>query len=566
MTTLEVMYHLPLAPVVPRVPEIPWLNEDSRTFLERDYLQPGSTPETRIRAIAEAAEAILHIDGFADKFEGYMHKGWISLSSPIWANFGLDRGLPISCNGSWIQDSVDSILAKTAEIGMMSKFGAGTSAYFGEIRPRGSAISGGGKTNGAVHFMELLETTTNVISQSNVRRGNCAVTLPIDHGDIEEFLTLHDEGSSIQNLSFAVSISDQWMQAMIDGDSAKRELWAKVIKKRFETGYPYLFFSDTVNRNAPQVYKDKGIKVYASNLCCEITLSSSATESFVCDLSSLNVLHFDEWVDTDVVETLTFFLDAVMTEYILKLRGVPHMEAARLFAINQRAIGIGVLGWHSYLQSKMIAFESMMAKLHNIKIMRTIQDRSHAASRELADRYGEPPLLKGYGLRNVTTTAIAPTTSSSFILGQVSPSIEPHNSNYYVKDLAKGKFTFRNPHLKQLLATKGKDNAETWRDILLHGGSVQHLDWLNEHEKDVFKTFGEISQLEIVIQASQRQKYLDQSQSLNLMIHPDTPLRDVNQLLLEAWRLGVKTLYYQRSTNPSQELGRNLLACSSCES
>lgn len=546
--------------------DIPWLNADSRAFLERDYLQPGVTPEERIRAIAEAAEDILEIPGYADKFERYMHKGWISLSSPVWANFGIERGLPISCNGSYIDDSVASILGKTAEIGMMSKDGAGTSAYFGNIRPRGSAISGGGKTNGAVHFMELLETTTNVISQSSVRRGSCAVYLPVEHADVEEFLTLRSEGSTIQNLSLGVCITDAWMQAMIDGDQDKRALWAKIIQKRFETGYPYIFFTDTVNRGAPQVYKDKELTISHSNLCSEIALHDSAYESFVCDLSSLNVLHFDEWKDTDVVETLTYFLDAVLTEYIDKLSGNAFLEPAMRFAQNQRAIGIGILGWHSYLQSNMIAFESLKAKMLGIKITRFIQEHSRAASRELAEEYGEPPLLKGYGMRNVTTMAIAPTTSSSFILGQVSPSIEPHNSNYYVKDLAKGKFSFRNPHLKELLATKSKDTPEVWRDILLHGGSVQHLDFLDEHERDVFKTFGEISQLEIVIQASQRQKYIDQSQSLNLMIHPDTPLRDVNTLMTEAWRLGVKTLYYQRSTNPSQELGRNLLACSSCES
>lgn len=874
--------------------DIAWLNADSRTFLERDYLLPGQTPEGRIHQIAQKAEMILGIEGFAAKFESYMHKGWISLSSPIWANFGIERGLPISCNGSYISDSLDSILTKTAEIGIMSKYGAGTSAYFGDIRPRGSAISTGGRSNGAVHFMELLETTTSVISQSNVRRGSCAVYLPIEHGDIGEFLNVRSEGNAIQQLSVGVTITDAWMQSMVDGDMDKRRLWARVIQKRFETGYPYIIFIDNVNNAAPQVYKDRGLKITHSNLCVapetliltraghqiiseledetvdiwngkewssttvqktgenqklvkvilsdgkviectpyhkwytvdsytdqsqgkstekrthelkvgdkliefdvpvidgtdefkypythgafcgdgtyesnmkprltlysekdqalpyldyrtepvrdslgrlnvrlpldlnpkfdvpltssvetklrwlegyfdmdgtiarngtnesiqagsvepvfirnvqlllqtlgvqskivdeheerdallpdghggyamyhcqkverllvssiglyqlaylgfspkrlkfdnrlpqreaahfvkvvevidegryadtycvteplehkavfngiltgqcsEIALYDDENQSFVCDLSSLNVLYFDDWQSTDVVETLTYFLDAVMSEYIEKVENIPYMRPAYNFAVNQRALGIGVLGWHSYLQSRMIAFESTMAKLLNTKIQKVIQTRSHEASRAMAERYGEPALLTGYGLRNVTTTAIAPTTSSSFILGQVSPSIEPENSNYYVKDLAKGKFTHKNPYLVELLDKKGQNDATTWKSILMRGGSVQHLPFLDDHERDVFKTFGEISQLEIVIQASGRQRFLDQSQSLNLMIHPDTPLRDVNTLMIQAWELKLKSFYYQRSTNPAQELGRNLLACSSCES
>jgi len=320
------------------------------------------------------------------------------------------------------------------------------------------------------------------------------------------------------------------MNGLVAGDKDKRKVWARIIKKRFESGYPYIFFKDTVNNNKPQVYKDKDISVYCSNLCSEIALSSSSTESFVCDLSSLNLLHWDAWKDTDVVETLTYFLDAVMSDYITKTDGVPYMERANRFAKNQRALGIGSLGWHSFLQSKNIAFESMEAKLLNTKIHKHIQERSVNASKQMAVEYGEPELLKGYGLRNVTTMAIAPTTSSSFILGQVSPSIEPLNSNYYVKDLAKGKFAYRNPHLAELLESKGKNNDATWKDILTHGGSVQHLDFLTEHEKDVYKTFGEIAQKEIVIQAAARQKYIDQSQSLNLMIPPKTPAKDVSNL------------------------------------
>ncbi len=546
--------------------EIYWLNKDSRTFLERGYLPEGMTPEKRIRQIAESAERILEIKGFADKFEDYMHRGWYSLSSPIWSNFGAGRGLPISCNQSYIPDTMDGILAKVAEVGMMTKHGAGTSAYFGDVRGRGAKIKSGGKSSGSVHFMELFDTVTNVVSQSNVRRGSFAAYLPVEHTDIEEFLKVREEGSPIQHMSIGVTVSDKWMESMIEGDKDKRKIWAKILSKRFETGYPYILFSDTVNKNAPQVYKDKKMRIHGSNLCSEICLSSSETESFVCNLSSLNLLHWEEWKDTDAVQVLTYFLDAVMSDYIEQVKDVPFMQTARNFAVNQRALGIGVLGWHSFLQSKMIPFESMEAKLLNTQIHRRIRDESFAASKKMAKEYGEPPLLKGYGMRNVTTMAIAPTTSSSFILGQVSPSIEPLHSNYFIKDLAKGKFTCQNPYLRKVLAAHDKDDKKTWDSILKSGGSVQHLDFLTENEKNVFKTFGEISQMEVIIQASQRQKFIDQSQSLNLMIHPKTPLKDVNKLILEAWRLNIKTLYYQRGTNPAQELGRaNLFACSSCE-
>ena len=542
-----------------------WLNEDSRLFLERGYLQPGQTPEQRIRQISEAAEAILRIDGFANKFEDYMAKGWYSLSSPIWANFGIQRGLPISCFGSYISDKLECILEKTAEAGMMTKMGGGTSAYFGALRHRGSEISSGGKSSGPVHFMEMFETVTNVVSQSNVRRGSFAAYLPIEHPDVQEFLQIRTEGNPIQNLSIGVTVSDSWMKSMIEGDAEKRKLWGKIIQKRFESGYPYIVFSDNVNNNAPQVYKDKGKKIYASNLCSEIALSVSEDESFVCNLSSMNLLHYDEWKDTDAPEVLTYFLDAVMTEFIRKVAGLPFMQAPYKFAVTQRALGIGVLGWHSYLQSKMIPFESFEAKLLNVQIHKLLRDKTQAASRKMAMEYGEPELLKGYGLRNVTTLAIAPTTSSSFILGQVSPSVEPLNSNYFVKDLSKGKFTYRNPYLETVLEKHGQNNRETWNSILIKGGSVQHLTFLTETEKEVFKTFGEISQKEIVIQAAARQKYIDQSQSINMMVHPKTSPKDVNQLLIFAWEQGVKSLYYQRGTNPAQELGRNLLQCSSCE-
>lgn len=687
-----------------------WLNSHSRLFMERGYLEPGVTPEQRVRQIAENAEKILKKKGFADKFEEYMKRGFYSLATPVWCNFGNKRGLPVSCFGSLIEDRMEAILTKAAEVGMMSKMGGGTSGYFGNLRPRGTKISVGGESSGAVHFMEIFDKVSEVISQGSARRGSFAAYMPIEHEDIDEFLQIRSEGHSIQNMSIGVTVTDKFMKSLLDGDKDKRRVWAKVIQKRFETGYPYIMFVDTANKNAPKVYKDKKLKIKASNLCVapwtkistkdgelvmeehsgrevevwngnqwsmtkivktgenqklfrvkvirreyddydtehlswvdldvteyhkfylkdgtevrtidlsegdrllpyhdsrgrlficevikiaeleglhdtycvneplehkavfngvltgncsEIQLYSDEENSFVCVLSSLNLLHWDEIKDTDAVETMIYFLDSVCEEFISKTEGSKYLEAARNFAIQQRALGLGVLGWHSYLQSRMIPFESMQAKMLNAEIWKTIRSRTDSATEEMAKEYGEPPLLEGYGRRNVTTLAVAPTTSSSFILGQVSPSIEPLNSNYFVKNLAKGKFTYKNPYLKEILKKHEKNNDEVWKSILVKGGSVQHLDFLSKEEKEVFKTFGEISQKDVVIQAAQRQKYIDQAQSLNLMIPPSASPKEVNGLLIEGWEMGIKTFYYQRSANPAQELARNFAKCSSCES
>ena len=546
-------------------PDFAWLNADSRLFLERGYLLEGTTPEARIRAIADHAADILQDKEFADKFYRYMARGYFSLSSPVWSNFGLSRGLPISCFGSYIGDSIYDILKTTAEVGMMSKIGGGTSAYFGDIRPRGSAISNNGKSDGSFNFSKLFDTIIDVISQGTSRKGQFAGYIDIDHGDIEEWLEIHSEGNPIQLMYYGVCISHDWLEAMKAGDADKRRIWAKVLQRRAESGIPYLFFKDNANAGRPEVYKTLDLPVYASNLCTEIMLPASEEESFVCCLSSMNLLHYDEWKDTDAVETLTRFLDAVMSEFIDKSASVPFLERAHRFAKRHRALGLGVLGWHSYLQAHRIPFDSFAAMQKNNEIFKLLHEKTLAASKALAAQFGEPEILKGYGRRNTTLMSIAPTKSSSFILGGVSPSVEPFKSNYHIKDLAKIKTTYKNPYLIELLREKGLDNDKTWESILLNDGSVQHLDGLTEQEKDVFKTFSEISQLAVIQQAAQRQQYIDQGQSINVMIHPDTPTKDVNQLYLTAAELGLKSLYYQHSINAAQRFNRNLLNCSSCE-
>ena len=542
-----------------------WVTEETRQFMEKGYLDPGQTVEERAREIADHAGMILGDKEFADKFYENLALGWYSLSTPVWVNFGKNKGLPISCFGTQLQDDTFDILRGAAEVGAMSKVGGGTATYFGNLRPRGAKISSGGETNGAVSMMELYNTTTNVISQGKVRRGSWAAYLDVEHPDIEEFLQIRSEGHPIQDVSFAVCIGDDWMQAMIDGDQEKRSIMAKIHKKRSETGYPYIFFTDNVNKQAPQWYKDKGMKIKHSQLCAEIMEYTDDEKSFVCCLSSMNALHFEEWVGTDAAEMLAKFLDAVYSEFIEKAKDIPFMEKAVKFAREHRSIGIGVLGYHSYLQSQYIPFESLQARFMNRQIFEEIQRQCDIASEELAGKKGSPAVLEGYNRRFSTTMAVAPTTSSSFILGQVSPSIEPLQSNYFTKDLAKGKFTYKNPYLKELLAEKGKDDAATWKDIMIKGGSVQHLDFLSQDEKDVFKTFAEISQMEVIQQAADRQKFIDQGQSLNVMIADEVPLKDVNQLVIKAWELGIKTLYYQRGVNKAQAVGRDILNCAVCE-
>ena len=559
-----------------------WITDESITFLRRGYLSEGEEPLDRIKTISDHAEKLLGIEGFSDKFYDYMSRGWYSLASPVWANFGKQRGLPVSCFGSNIADNIESILFTQAEVGEMSKMGGGTSGYFGNIRGRGAEITDNGHAPGAVHFMNLFQSVVDNISQGSTRRGRFSPYLPIEHPDIMEFLEIGTEGASIQDLTHAVTVTDKFMEEMIGGDTEKRAAWAKVIQRRGEIGYPYIMFHDTMNKNTVDVYREKGAKIYNSNLCSEIALHNSEEESFVCVLSSMNVLHYDEWKDTDAVETLTYFLDAVVTEFCTKIeafrdngtiegkRAFMYMEKAYNFAKRQRALGLGVLGWHSLLQSKGLPFDTRETAKLNVEVFKLIKEKSYKASEEMAQKYGEPEYLVGFGRRNVTLNAIAPTTSSAFILGQVSQSIEPIWSNCYVKDVAKMKVTIKNPVLKRLLAELGKDDKQTWDSIKKNDGSVQHLDFLSDEQKDVFRTFAEINQSSIINQAAVRQDYIDQSQSLNLMISPDMPTKDINKLLIDAWKLGVKTLYYQHSMNSAQAFARkklnmNDLQCVACE-
>ena len=553
-----------------------WLTDHSRNFLAAGYIPEGTTPEGRIREIAERAEEILQIEGFADKFYKYMEQGFFSLSSPVWSNFGKKRGLPISCFGSNIADDMGNILYSQSEVGMMSKLGGGTSGYFGHIRSRGAKVKDNGEASGAVHIMKLFETMVDVVSQGSVRRGRFSPYLPVEHNDILEFLDIGTEGNPIQELTHGVTVTNKWMNEMINGDVEKRNIWAKVLQRRGEIGYPYIFFKDNANNGAPEVYQKNKWSINASNLCTEIMLPTNEDWSFVCCLSSINVLHYDKWKNTDAVETMIYFLDAVISEFIEKLDEYKNssdlddqqtflfMERAYKFASEHRALGLGVLGWHSLLQSKMVGFNSQEAYYLNTEIFKLIKNKSYKASEELSKKFGEPKVLKGAGRRNTTLNAIAPTTSSAFILGQVSQGIEPIWSNIYVKDIAKTKTTIKNPFLIKLLEEKGMNNKDVWNSIRDRDGSVQHLDFLTDNEKEVFKTYCEIDQMDIIYQAANRQNYIDQGQSVNLMVHPNMSAKEINKLYIKGWELGLKSLYYQHSMNAAQQFKQNK-ECASCE-
>lgn len=549
-----------------------WFNEESEQVLNRGYLLKGETVEGAIDRVTTAAAKRIFRPEMKIRFKELIEKGWMSWSSPVWANMGTKRGLPISCFNVHVPDSIDGITDKLGEVIAQTKLGGGTSGYFGELRGRGTAITDNGQSSGAVSFMKLFDTTMDVVSQGSTRRGSFASYLDIDHPDIEEFLTIKEIGSPIQNLFTGVCVPDYWMQEMIDGDADKRTIWAKVLESRAQKGLPYIFFTDNVNRQKPDIYKELELPINASNLCSEIALPSTDDESFVCCLASMNLELYDEWKDTDAVRVAIYFLDAVMSEFIEKTKDSHYLKAAHTFAKRHRALGLGVMGWHSYLQKNNIPFGDMLNIGRTKNIFSKIKSEAYKASEELGEIYGNAPIFEEVDgarvkpRRNTTLMAIAPTTSSSSILGQVSAGIEPFSSNFFKAGLAKGNFIRKNRYLEQLLESKDLNKESTWRQIMLEHGSVQNIEGLTAEEKEVFKTFKEISQMDIILQAAARQEFIDQSQSLNLNIPSEVPVKEVNNLFITAWREGVKTLYYQRSSSVSKELLTNIMVCNSCES
>ena len=555
-----------------------WLNEPSRAMLESGVLVEGVTPELRIRQIADHASTLLDDETFGTRFLRYMKMGFYSLASPIWANFGLDRGLPISCFGSHVEDSIQGITSTLSETTIMSKYGGGTSGYFGEVRPRGADITNNGKSHGSVNFMQQFDTMIKVVSQGSTRRGQFAAYLDADHADFDEFMRIRSDGNPIQDMSFGACFSDEFMNKLVEEEAAAREditmptptldRWGTVLEKRSKIGTPYMFWTGNANRQAPKWYRNNGMKITHSNLCTEIMLPNNSEESFVCDLSSINLHLWPEIVEEGVevvVYTLVQLLEAVMTEFIDKASKIPHMEKAVRFATRHRALGMGVLGWHSYFQRHRIAIDTPLAHMHNRKIFQEIEGAAIAATKQLAKRYGEPEVMVGTGRRNSTLMAIAPTKSSSFILGQTSEGIEPWRQNVVVKKTQKGTFTVHNPELERVLDEYGQNTPEVWDQIIDDNGSVQNLDFLSDNDKAVFRTFVELPQMELITHAAERQAHIDQGQSLNLMIDPSVPAKEISDLYIKAWQYGIKSMYYQYSVNAAHQLQQKLTTCTSCE-
>ena len=550
-------------------------NEIYVKTISKTYLQSGEKPKDAYWRVATAVAKRLEKPQLATKFFDYMWKGWLCLATPVLANTGTDRGLPISCFGIDVGDSIFEIGSKNLELMLLAKHGGGVGIGINMIRPAGTKITGNGTSDGVVPFCKIYDSTILATNQGSVRRGAASVNIKIEHKDFEDFLEIREPKGDVNrqslNLHQCVVISDRFMKKLEEGEPDARRKWGKLLQKRKATGEPYIMYKGNVNKANPEMYKKNGLKVHMTNICSEIVLHTDEQHSFVCCLSSLNLAKYDEWKDTDLVYTSTIFLDGVLEEFIQRAKNLKGFENSVRSAERGRALGLGVLGWHTYLQQKGLPFEGLQAQFETRKIFSQLKIESERASRWLATEYGEPLWCKESGMRNTHLRAVAPTVSNSKLSGNVSSGIEPWAANVFTEQTSKGTFIRKNPELKKVLKKIGVDTKETWDKILADGGSVQDLDFLDEwcfldgklvecnevteesHKgkcttvKDVFKTFKEINQLDLVRQAGVRQQYIDQAVSLNLAFPAIADPKWINQVHLEAWKQGVKTLYYMRT-------------------
>jgi ribonucleoside-diphosphate reductase alpha chain len=544
--------------------------------ISKGYLLAGEKPKDAYWRVASRVAQRLDKPQMASKFFDYIWKGWLNLATPVLSNTGTDRGLPISCFGIDVADSIADIGTKNLEMMLLAKHGGGVGIGMNMIRPAGSKISQNGTSDGVVPFAKIYDSTILATNQGSVRRGASSVNLNIDHPDFEDWLEIREPKGDVNrqclNLHQCVVISDKFMRKLDEGDAEARRKWGKVLQKRKATGEPYIMYKGNINKQNPEAYKQNGLKVYMTNICSEITLHTDESHSFVCCLSSLNLAKYDEWKDTDLIYTATWFLDGVLEEFIQKAKNMRGFENSVRSAEKGRALGLGVLGWHTYLQQKGMSFEGLPAQYETRKIFSQIKIESERASRDMANEYNEPLWCVGTGMRNTHLRAIAPTVSNSKLSGNVSAGIEPWAANVFTEQTSKGTFIRKNRELEKTLRKIGINTKETWDKILADGGSVQDIaemdnwgfiagkltqrvditpeqiannevDW----SKDVFKTFKEINQLELVKQAGIRQQYVDQSVSLNLAFPAQASPKWINQVHLEAWKQGIKTLYYMRT-------------------
>ena len=549
-----------------------YFDEISLATISKGYLLPGETPKKAYRRVAIAASTRLNRPDLENKFFKILWNGWLGLASPVLSNMGTSRGLPISCFGVDTPDSIRGIGLTNAELMKLTSVGGGVGISLSRIRPRGTEIKGNGKSEGVVPWAKIYDSTIIATNQGNVRRGASSVNLDINHLDIDEFLEIRrpkgDPNRQCLNLHQCVVVDDPFMRKLEARDQVALERWTKILKARMETGEPYIMFKDNVNKQNPISYLMNNLDVSMTNICTEITLHTDEEHSFICCLSSLNLAKYDEWKDTDTVQLSVYFLDGVMQEFIEKTSGKESMVRTNNHAKKGRALGLGVMGWHTFLQQKGLPFNSIASTAHTHNIFSKIKNEAEAASRQLAVEYGEPLWCRGTGMRNTHLLAIAPTVSNSVITGGISAGIEPLPANIYTFNGAKGTFIRKNKVLEQLLESKGENLEQWWDQMLRDNGSVQNLPdtILSPDEKELFLTFPEINQLELVRQAAIRQRYIDQTQSLNLSFDPQDSPRWINQVHIEAWKLGIKTLYYLRTDSVIKgDLGSRQADCVSCD-
>ena len=556
-----------------------WGNTDVyKKTISGGYLFDGETPKEAYQRVAKTVARRLYKPEMAETFFSYIWNGWLCLASPVLSNTGTDRGLPISCFGIDVADSIQDIGQKNLEMMLLAKHGGGVGIGINQIRPAGTRITGNGTSDGVVPFCKIYDSTILATNQGSVRRGAASVNMNIEHGDFEDWLEIREPKGDVNrqslNLHQCAVVGDKFMRKLEQGDPESRNKWSKLLRKRKATGEPYIMFKGNVNKANPPAYKQNGLKVHMTNICSEITLHTDENHSFVCCLSSLNLAKYEEWKDTNLIYDSIFFLDGVMEEFIQRAKGLRGFENSIRSAQKGRALGLGTLGWHTYLQEKGIPFEGLLSQFETRKIFSQIKIESERASMDLAEIYGEPLWCVGTGMRNTHLRAVAPTVSNSKLSGNVSAGIEPWAANVFTEQSAKGTFIRKNPTLVKLLRKHKLNNEEVWNKILADGGSVQDIDQLNDirvgHDipaKEVFKTFKEINQLELVKQAGLRQQYIDQSVSLNLAFPSEATPKWLNKVHMDAWKNGVKTLYYTRTESvlrgdiAAQAMNEDCVAC-----
>ena len=515
------------------------------------YLYNGETPKEAYTRVAKTVAKRLHKPEMEEVFFDYIWKGWLCLASPVLSNTGTDRGLPISCFGIDVADSIIDIGHKNLEMMLLAKHGGGVGIGINQIRPAGAKITGNGTSDGVVPFCKIYDSTILATNQGAVRRGAASVNINIEHPDFEDWLEIREPKGDVNrqslNLHQCCVVGDKFMRRLVAGDTEARKKWGKLLQKRKATGEPYILFKGNTNKQNPAAYKDNALKVHMTNICSEIVLHTDENHSFVCCLSSLNLAKYDEWKNTNIIYNSIWFLDGVLEEFIQRAKYRKGFENSVRSAEKGRALGLGVLGWHTYLQQKELPFEGLLSQYETRRIFSQIKIESERASMDLAQEFGEPLWCVGTGMRNTHLRAIAPTVSNSKLGGNVSPGIEPWAANVFTDQSAKGTFIRKNPTLQKLLKSKKLDTKEVWDKILEDGGSVQDISELSKEEKEIYKTFKEINQLELVRQAGIRQQYIDQSVSLNLAFPAEATPKWINKVHLDAWEKGIKTLYYMRT-------------------